>query len=165
MAKVVGPVRVADDLDEAFAVAQVDEDDAAVVAAAVDPAHQRHGLAEVAAVDAAAIVGTVQRILRKAMAVGMMARVRGGQRGRAGAIARAGRLVLPDQFRGAAAASAPTGVAGVAEAAARGAGAMPPIRAPRDGRGATTPIEMMYLSASSTDMSSSRTLAFGIITK
>ena len=31
--------------------------------------------------------------------------------------------------------------------------------------GATTPIEMMYFSASSTDMSSSRTLVFGTMTK
>ncbi len=35
----VGAVGVADDLHQAFAVAQVDEDDAAVVAAAVGPAH------------------------------------------------------------------------------------------------------------------------------
>ena len=56
----VGAVGVADDLHQAFAVAQVDEDDAAVVAAAMHPAHQRDGLAEVAAVDAAAIVGAFQ---------------------------------------------------------------------------------------------------------
>ena len=35
-------LRVEDDLDDAFAVAQVDEDDAAVVAAAMHPAHQDH---------------------------------------------------------------------------------------------------------------------------
>ena len=35
-----GPVGVADHLHQAFAVAQVDEDHAAVVAAAVGPAHQ-----------------------------------------------------------------------------------------------------------------------------
>ena len=39
-----GAVGIADDLHEAFAVAQVDEDDAAVVAAAMDPARQRDGL-------------------------------------------------------------------------------------------------------------------------
>ena len=33
------------------------------------------------------------------------------------------------------------------------------------GRGATTPIEMMYFSASSTEMSSSCTLAFGTMMK
>jgi hypothetical protein len=42
----VGAVGVADDLHQAFAVAQVDEDHAAVVAATVRPAHQRHRLAE-----------------------------------------------------------------------------------------------------------------------
>jgi hypothetical protein len=36
---------VADHLHQAFAVAQVDEDHAAVVAAALHPAAQRHGLA------------------------------------------------------------------------------------------------------------------------
>jgi GNAT superfamily N-acetyltransferase len=41
----LGAVGVADDLHQAFAVAQVDEDHAAVVAAAVGPAHQGHGLA------------------------------------------------------------------------------------------------------------------------
>ena len=41
-----GAVRVADDLHQAFAVAQVDEDHAAVVAAAMRPAHQRDRLAE-----------------------------------------------------------------------------------------------------------------------
>ena len=42
----VGAVRIADDLDEPFAIAQVDEDNAAVVAAAVYPAAQRDGLAQ-----------------------------------------------------------------------------------------------------------------------
>jgi hypothetical protein len=41
----LGAVGVADHLHQAFAVAQVDEDHAAVVAAAVGPAHQGHGLA------------------------------------------------------------------------------------------------------------------------
>ena len=36
-----GTVRIEDDLHQALAIAQVDEDDAAVVAPAVDPAHQR----------------------------------------------------------------------------------------------------------------------------
>ena len=38
---------VEDDLREAGAVAQVDEDELAVVAAAVDPALEAHGLADV----------------------------------------------------------------------------------------------------------------------
>ena len=56
--------------------------------------------------------------------------------------------------------SAPSasGLAGAARAA------QPAGRAMR-GRGATTPIEMMYLSASSTVMSSSRTDEVGTITK
>ena len=41
-----GAVGIAHHLHQALAVAQVDEDDAAVVAAAMDPAHQRDGLAE-----------------------------------------------------------------------------------------------------------------------
>jgi hypothetical protein len=41
-------IRIADDLHETLAVAEVDEDDAAVVAPAMDPARQRHGLVEVA---------------------------------------------------------------------------------------------------------------------
>ena len=115
-------VGVADDLDEAFAIAQVDEDDAAVVAAAMDPAHQRDGLAEVSAVDAAAIIGAVQGILRKAAdSMGRCRGMRGGQPDRAAAIARAGRPDLPGQFRGCAAASAPTGVDGAAVTGRRGA--------------------------------------------
>ncbi len=57
-------VGVADDLHQAFAVAQIDEDHAAMVAAAMRPAHQRDGLAEVAAVDAAAVVGAFQGSLQ-----------------------------------------------------------------------------------------------------
>ena len=52
-----GAIRVADDLHQSLAVAQVDEDDAAVIAAAMNPARKRHGLVEEAAVDATAIVG------------------------------------------------------------------------------------------------------------
>ena len=51
----VGAVGVADDLHQAFAVAQVDEDHAAVVASAVGPAHQGHGLAEQCFADQAAV--------------------------------------------------------------------------------------------------------------
>ena len=54
----LGAVRVADDLHQAFAVAQVDEDHAAVVAAAVHPAEQGDGLAQVLERDLAAVAAT-----------------------------------------------------------------------------------------------------------
>ena len=41
-----GAIRITDDLDQAFAVAQFDEDHAAVIAATMRPAHQGHGLAD-----------------------------------------------------------------------------------------------------------------------
>ena len=41
VANVAGAVGIADDLHEAFAVAQVDEDHAAVIAAPMHPARQR----------------------------------------------------------------------------------------------------------------------------
>ena len=52
----VGAIRIADDLYETFAIAQVDEDDPAVVAAAVYPAAQADGLAHQCLVGQAAIV-------------------------------------------------------------------------------------------------------------
>ena len=61
----LGAVGVAHDLHEAFAVAQVDEDHAAMVAPAVDPAHHGDGLVEVAAVDAAAVVGSCHSVFSK----------------------------------------------------------------------------------------------------
>ena len=51
-------VGIAHDLHEAFAVAQVDEDDAAVVAPAVHPAVQRDGLSEMCAAHEAAVFAT-----------------------------------------------------------------------------------------------------------
>ena len=149
-------VRIADDLHQAFAVAQVDEDDAAVVAAAMHPARQRDGLAEVAAVDAAAIIGAFH-----VQFSGNRCRCGSMRRGAGRAAARArpatpagGATVLPGQFR----------VFGELGASARErAGA--PGGAARRGCGATTPIEMMYLSASSTVMSSSCTRALGTIRK
>jgi hypothetical protein len=51
-------VRVDDHLDRAFTVAQVDEDDPAVVAAAMRPAAQGDDVAGVRAVDGAAVMGT-----------------------------------------------------------------------------------------------------------
>ncbi len=53
----VSAVGVADHLHVAFAVAQVDKDDAAVVAAAVDPTRQGDGLAQQGFGDKTAIVG------------------------------------------------------------------------------------------------------------
>ena len=94
-----GAVRVADDLHQAFAVAQVDEDDAAVVAAAMDPAHQRDGLAEVAAVDAAAVVGAFQGVLREGDAYGRGGDGGAGRPSRAGPPCAAARATLPGQFR------------------------------------------------------------------
>ena len=68
-AKRRGAVGIEDDLHEAFAVPQVDEDDAAMVAATVDPAHQRDRLAEVPAVDSSTVVSALQCILRRALRV------------------------------------------------------------------------------------------------
>ena len=145
-----GAIGIADDLHEAFAVAQVDEDDAAVVAAAMDPAHQRDGLAEVAAVDAAAVVSAFHASLRRVVAgSGVGGSGRGGQR------ARAARRTARGAARPA------RSISGVGDARRGGGGRRRLRQRRRTGarRGATTPIEMMYLSASSTDMSSSRTRA------
>ena len=145
-----GAVGIADDLHEAFAVAQVDEDHAAVVAAAMHPARQRDGLAEVAAVDAAAVVSAFHDILRHGVAVERCRSVR-GQRGARRARSRRRRRVAARSISGWSAAG--SRVRGGRRCATR--------RAARCGgacaRGATTPIEMMYFSASSTVMSSSRT--------
>ena len=54
----LGPVRIADHLHVAFAVAQVDKDDATVIAAAVDPAAQGDGLADQGIGHKTAVVGT-----------------------------------------------------------------------------------------------------------
>jgi hypothetical protein len=54
----LGAIRVADDLGQAFAVAQVDEDDAAVVAATVGPAAQGDDLAVEGGVELSAVMGT-----------------------------------------------------------------------------------------------------------
>src|SRR4029077_2957617 len=53
-------VGIADELHQAFAIAQVDEDDAAMVATAMNPSADRHGLAQSLAVDTAAIIGALQ---------------------------------------------------------------------------------------------------------
>ena len=54
----VGTVRIADDLGQAFAVAQVDEDDAAMVAAAMRPAGEGDDLIDMGGVYMAAVMGT-----------------------------------------------------------------------------------------------------------
>ena len=65
MANVSRAIRIAHDLHQAFAVAQVDEDDAAMIAPAMDPARHRDGLVEIAAVDAAAVVGSFHSAFSK----------------------------------------------------------------------------------------------------
>ena len=54
----LGPVRVAHHLHQPFAIAQVDEDDAAVVPAAVHPAAQGDDLVEVGGSDVSAVVSS-----------------------------------------------------------------------------------------------------------
>jgi ribosomal protein S18 acetylase RimI-like enzyme len=54
----LGAVRIADHLHRAFAVAQIDEDHATMVAAAVHPARQGDGLAQEGFGHKTAIVGT-----------------------------------------------------------------------------------------------------------
>ena len=56
--KNVAPIGIADDLDQAFAIAQVDEDHAAVVAPAVHPAKQGDRLADIGCVQEAAVLGS-----------------------------------------------------------------------------------------------------------
>ena len=141
---ICGAVGVADDLHQAFAVAQVDEDHAAMVAAAVRPAHQRHGLAEQRFADQAAVgcshaIAPDSRFLvaADALAAAGWAALAAARRGRAERLPG----VQPGQFRA---------------AAAFGSATL---------RGATTPIEMTYFSASSTLMRSAITSARGTIRK
>ena len=54
----LGPVGIADDLGDAFAIAQVYENDAAVIATAMIPAAEGDDLVDVAGVELAAVVGT-----------------------------------------------------------------------------------------------------------
>ena len=63
-------IRIADDLHETLAVAQIDEDHAAVIAAPMDPAAKRDRLVEIAPVDAAAIIRAFQVGLRRVSFVG-----------------------------------------------------------------------------------------------
>jgi hypothetical protein len=71
----LGAVRIGHDLQQALAVAQVDEDDAAVVAATMDPAGHGDRLVQVAAVDEAAVVGAFHESLQP----DLMGSVRGGR--------------------------------------------------------------------------------------
>ncbi len=156
--KCLGAVRITYHLNQALAVAQVDEDDAAVVATPVHPAADSDGLAKSFAVDEAAIVGAFQCSLRKdggaALRRRRLVEGRWVVSGRTLRTRRANAArrdpVLPGQFRWSS--------AGVE---ARATGATPG----ECSLGATTPIEMMYLSASSTVMSSSCTRVTGSITK
>ena len=54
----IGAIRVEDDLQQAVSVAQVNENDAAMVAAAVDPAGDGHGLADQRFVDLTTVMRT-----------------------------------------------------------------------------------------------------------
>ena len=60
-----GAIGVADDLQQSFAIAQVDENDAAVVAAAMNPAADGDDLAEPGTVDAATIISAFHVLLRR----------------------------------------------------------------------------------------------------
>ena len=60
-----GELLVEDDLGDAGAVAQVEEDEVAVVAAAVDPAHEDHLLAGVGGAQVAAEMRPFETCLRK----------------------------------------------------------------------------------------------------
>jgi len=116
----LGPVGVTHHLHQTLAVAQVDENDTAVVAAAVDPAEQGHGLADELAVHQAGIFGThgnpwsVARCARGVAFGGQDAR---SMRSRAGAGAR--RRAGPSGFD---AAGARAGDAAPARSAPRKAG-------------------------------------------
>ena len=77
-------VGIADDLHQAFAIAQVDENDAAVVAAAMNPSADRHGFAQSLAVDTAAIIGALQAVLQRRVIAG--AGRSGGEIPRAGGV-------------------------------------------------------------------------------
>src|SRR5690606_18386014 len=59
----LGLVRIEDDLQQSLAVAQIDEDDAAVVAPAMDPAGDTYGLADERTIDVAAVMTAHRRIL------------------------------------------------------------------------------------------------------
>ncbi len=61
MAKTSAAFRIEDDLHQAFAIAQVDEDHAAVVAPPVDPAGDADRLACQLLVDLSAVMGTHAR--------------------------------------------------------------------------------------------------------
>ena len=54
----LGPVRVANDLRQAFAIAQVDEDHAAVVAATVSPAAKGDDLPVEGGIELSAVMST-----------------------------------------------------------------------------------------------------------
>ena len=58
-------IGIADDLQQSLAVAQVDENNTAVVAATMDPAADGDDLAESGAVDAAAVVSAFHVLLRR----------------------------------------------------------------------------------------------------
>ena len=79
--KCLGAVRITYHLNQALAVPQVDEDDAAVVATPVHPAADSDGLAKSFAVDEAAIIGAFQCSLRKDGGAAIRRRRLGGRLG------------------------------------------------------------------------------------
>ena len=90
-------IGIADDLHQPFSVTQVDEDDAAMIATTMHPAANGDGLVKAFAVDATAVVGAFQCLLRR---VRLDVLLFDGQQG---AIPRrrgcGGRCSRPGQFR------------------------------------------------------------------
>ena len=76
-------IGIADDLHQTFAIAQIDENDAAVIAAPMHPAADGDRLGQELAVDAPAVVGAFQVFLRRIIQ-GPKQRIRGQE----GAVAR-----------------------------------------------------------------------------
>src|SRR5690606_8892711 len=63
LGKHLGLVGIEDDLQQSLAVAQIDEDDAAVIAAAMNPAGDSYRLADERTIDVAAVMTAHRRIL------------------------------------------------------------------------------------------------------
>ena len=76
-----GAIGIADDLHQTFAIAQIDENDAAVIAAPMHPAADGDRLGQELAVDAPAVVGAFQVSLRRIIQ-GSKQRIRVRARGR-----------------------------------------------------------------------------------
>ena len=77
----LGAIGIADDLHQTLAIAQVDENDAAVIAAPMHPAADGHRLGQALAIHATAVVGAFQVFLRRIIQ-GSKQRIRGGKEAR-----------------------------------------------------------------------------------